>query len=144
MRKAEFRFSFEGIEDFKKKVQKYKFTVREEIKKRTVQAGYNIQREARLNTPVEFGFLKNSIRNYNAPDRLTSETNVEQHYAPYVEFGTGTLVRVPRELRDFAWQFKGKGVKQVNLPARPFLYPAFFSERKQYLNDLQKIISETA
>jgi HK97 gp10 family phage protein len=58
-------------------------------------------------------------------------------YAAYVEFGTGGMVKVPDELKEIAIQFKGKGVKEINLPARPFLYPAFVKGRIQYIKDLQ-------
>lgn len=48
-------------------------------------------------------------------------------YAPYVEFGTGgrvnlshlTALGIPAS---YAAQFKGRGIKKINLPARPFLF----------------------
>lgn len=60
-------------------------------------------------------------------------------YAPYVEFGTGNRVSLTY-LKDiglpdsYAAKFKGKGIKQVNLPARPYFFPAIIDGRK----DLEK------
>jgi HK97 gp10 family phage protein len=66
-----------------------------------------------------------------------------KHYAPYVEFGTGALVEVPEGLEDFAMQFKGAGIKEVNLPARPFLMPAFEKNIEPFIERLEKMIQET-
>ena len=48
-------------------------------------------------------------------------------YAPYVEFGTGGMVKLDDMLElgipsSYAMQFKGKGIREVNLPARPFFF----------------------
>lgn len=61
-------------------------------------------------------------------------------YAPFVEFGTGGMVSVPEEWKEIAIKFKGKGIKQVNLPARPYMYPAYVEGRKKYLERLKEII----
>ena len=52
-------------------------------------------------------------------------------YAAYVEFGTGALVDIPTELKEYAEQFRGKGIRQVNLPARPYFFPAVFKVRAE-------------
>jgi len=68
---------------------------------------------------------------------------VKEKYAPYIEFGTGTMVSVPPELKKIAEQFKAKPkVREVNLPARPFLYPAFVEGRLKYLRDLKKLLKD--
>ena len=59
-------------------------------------------------------------------------------YAPYVEFGTGRKVDLSHLKAlgfndSYAAQFKGKGVKDVVLPARPF----FFTNVKKELNKLE-------
>ena len=59
-------------------------------------------------------------------------------YAPYVEFGTGRKVDLSHLKAlgfndSYAAQFKGKGVKDVVLPARPF----FFTNIKKELNKLE-------
>lgn len=59
-------------------------------------------------------------------------------YAPYVEFGTGRKVDLSHLKAlgfndSYAAQFKGKGIKEVVLPARPF----FFTNIKKELNKLE-------
>lgn len=58
-------------------------------------------------------------------------------YAPYVEYGTGGLVEVPKEFTAQALLAKGNGVKQVNLMPRPFMYPAFLQGKKNIQKDLK-------
>lgn len=55
-------------------------------------------------------------------------------YAPYVEFGTGRSVKLDDLTKlgfdsSYAMQFKGKGIKDINLPARPFF---FVNVRKEF------------
>ena len=61
-------------------------------------------------------------------------------YAPYVEFGTGTKVNVPKGLENYASQFKGKGIRQINLSARPFLFPAVEKNSKIFFERVKKLL----
>lgn len=69
------------------------------------------------------------------------------NYAPYVEFGTGRLVDL-EDLTDlglpasYAMQFKGKGIKEVNLPARPFFFSSMRVELKKLLDRLDNTIKK--
>jgi phage gpG-like protein len=67
---------------------------------------------------------------------------VGANYAAYVEFGTGTRVKVPSELSDFAAQFKGDGIKEVNLPARPFFYPEVFKQRTELPKNIERTLKK--
>jgi hypothetical protein len=58
-------------------------------------------------------------------DGLNAEISFSEDYAPFVEFGTGGMVVVPSGWEDFAIKFKGKGIRTVNAPARPYLIPSF-------------------
>jgi len=91
------------------------------------RSAMDIVRMAKQNAPVDKGTLKQSIRS-ERKDK-TVKVIAGANYAPYVEFGTGGSV----DLNDmqqlgipssYAAQFKGKGIKEVNLPARPFFYNA--------------------
>lgn len=62
-----------------------------------------------------------------------------EFYSAYHEFGTGGEVNIPRGWEDVARQFKGKGIKRINLAPRPFFYPAYKEAKKQVLKDLRKI-----
>ena len=93
-----------------------------------------IESGAASNVAVDTGALKNSIQSTPikvSKNQVTGGVEVGANYAPYVEFGTGTRVKVPSELSNFAAQYKGAGVKEVNLPARPFFYPEVFKQRTE-------------
>lgn len=101
---------------------------------------HEIRNEAVSRVPVDTGILKNSIVVQN--EKLSGKVIVNAKYAPYVEFGTGTRVDVPEGLNDYAIKFKGKGIKEVNLPAQPFLFPAWFRETKELMINLEKGLSK--
>jgi HK97 gp10 family phage protein len=92
-------------------------------------AAVNIERMAAQWAPVDNGILKNSIV---AEKRFSMQwqVTVQAHYGAYVEFGTGTMVEVPKGLENYAKQFMApRPVKrEVNLPARPFFFPAYRAE----------------
>ena len=78
--------------------------------------------DAKRDVPVYTGALQSSIHSTPEKEGLAQTVGTNVEYAPYVEFGTGTLVDVPQGLEDYAMQFKGSGIKEVNLPARPYLF----------------------
>lgn len=99
------------------------------------KTAFDIARKAKQSAPVDNGTLKQSIR--TELKGKTVEVIAGAHYAPYIEFGTGGQVKLDDMLElgipaSYAEQFKGKGLKNVNLPARPF----FFSSAREGLKDL--------
>lgn len=93
-------------------------------------------------TSTDLGFLKNSIQQEFSKKDMEGQVFTNIHYAPYVEFGTGTLVDVPAGLEDYAIQYKGEGIREVNLPARPFLFPNFRSQSKLMVGRINRRISK--
>ena len=63
-------------------------------------------------------------------------------YSAYMEFGTGGLVEVPAELKEMAIQFKGQGIKKVDLRPQPFLWPAFVKGRVDYIDELTRDLND--
>src|SRR5690606_10765246 len=120
-------------------INTYAEEVKKGIKDQVTLSAYAIEKEAKERVKTDDGILKNSIHASNiAP--YTSEVRVNAHYAPYVEFGTGDLVKVPAGLESYAMQFKGRGIKKINLPARPYLFPAFEAEKNKFLAKAAKIL----
>ena len=84
--------------------------------------------------------LKGSIDTKLTPDGAEMFSTV--HYAPYVEFGTGSKYVSPNDATElgipssYIAQFKGKGIKEVNLKPRPFFY---VSAARAYNNMLARI-----
>jgi HK97 gp10 family phage protein len=133
-----------GINTVIADIRKYGKEAEKDIAGVTEQVARNIEKDAKSNVVANFGKLGQSIQ-----AKKISELNwsieaggVLAPYAPFVEFGTGGLVQVPDELKEIAIKFKGKGIRQVNLPARPYLYPALLRGRAQYLEKLKKILEK--
>jgi hypothetical protein len=116
----------------------YEKEITEAILVTTRQTSYG----AKMNAPVDKGRLRNSIRPFNKG--MTGEVVVGASYGPYQEYGTGTKVRVPSELSSYAMQFKGAGIRQVNLRPQPYFYPAFFINRDRFMKDMDRRIDKIA
>jgi HK97 gp10 family phage protein len=99
-----------------------------------------IMRNAKRNVVVDNGFLRNSI-GLEAMSNLTYTVEAKAKYAPYVEFGTGGLVEIPNGYQEYAALFKGRGIRKVNLRARPFLIPAFENEIPQLMKRLKSLFN---
>ena len=96
--------------------------------------------------------VRRAVANFGGGNGLRSGIGIEKtgklswtvysskDYSAYVEFGTGAYVNVPVGLENYAIQFKGKGIKQVNLPARPFFFNSYEEERKKLIETLKKVL----
>lgn len=98
-----------GFDAFIRKLKKLPQNVQDDIKADIQDAADLIVIDAGNAAPVDLGYLKNSIRSYPTRGGLNFAVEVGAKYAPYVEFGTGTGVVVPEEVKEYAYQFKGKG-----------------------------------
>jgi HK97 gp10 family phage protein len=108
----------------------------------TEQTARDIELKAKILAPTDLGKLGQSIR----AEKVTAKRwkivagGLIAPYAPFVEFGTGRMVQVPNEWKEIAIKFKGAGIKEVNLPARPYMYPAYIDGRNKYLERLKAIV----
>lgn len=97
------------------------------------------------NVVVDKGNLKQSIA--AGASKNKGFVKAKANYAPFIEFGTGRLVNL-EDLTDlglpasYAMQFKGKGIKEVNLPARPFFFSSMRIELKKLLDRLDNTIKK--
>ena len=103
------------------------------------RTGFDIVKLAKRSAPIDKGSLKQSIGLQKSGKSITVFANA--HYAPYVEFGTGGMVDLNDMTKlgipeSYAQQFKGKGLKDVNLPARPFFFSSARVGFKNLLNRL--------
>lgn len=93
--------------------------------------------------PKITGNLKSLIAAYITPDGAVLESKAK--YSPYVEFGTGRKVKLDdlKKLgfpESYAAQFKGKGIREVNLPARPFFFVSVRKALKERIEIIKKKI----
>jgi HK97 gp10 family phage protein len=133
-----------GLNSVLADLRKYGKEAQKDIEGVTELVARNIEKNAKNYAPANFGKLGQSIQAVkDTPLNWKVEAGgVIAPYAPFVEFGTGGLVDVPNELKDQAIKFKGKGIKQVNLRPRPYLYPALLQGRTEYLEKLKKVLEK--
>lgn len=143
MAKTFFAFEVEGLDEVLKGLDQLEKNVIEEVDGELEASAAKISRDAKSAVPKDTGLLSNAI-SYTKVGDYDFEVVAQKEYAPYVEFGTGGMVDVPSGLEDYAIQFKGQGIRQVNLPARPYLFPAYVSEVKLLLERLKIIIPQNA
>lgn len=96
--------------------------------------------------PVNFGFLRASVGTNATGSGMAAEVwaggsgkGVNVKYAPYVEFGTGNKVYVPKELTDYAIQFKGRGIRKVNNRHQPYFFPSVKISVKEMFTRLHQM-----
>jgi len=86
------------------------------------------------------GGIKSSI--YKLIRGLTGEVWVGAHYAPYVDFGTGSQIQIPSDWKDVAIQFKGAGIREVNNKPQPFFYPSVDRHREKFKKASEKALDK--
>jgi hypothetical protein len=135
-----------GINSVISDIRKFGKEAEKDIEAVTEQVARNIEKYAKENVNAKasnLGKLGQSIKAVKEKPLLwTIEAGgILAPYAPFIEFGTGGLVDVPTELKEVAIKFKGKGIKQINLRARPYLYPSLLKGRAEYLDKLKKVLN---
>ena len=135
-------FRIEGLDALIKRIGKLAPEIAKEVAMEVNASALAIQSKARRDVVVDNGILRNSIqlKEINTGDKIMYTVGSRLRYAPYVEFGTGGTVNVPAGYEDFAIQFKGKGIRKINLRPRPYLIPAFESEIPILRKNIQNVI----
>ena len=135
-------FRIEGLDALIKRMGKLAPEIAKEVAMEVNASALAIQSKARRDVVVDNGILRNSIqlKEVNKGDKIIYTVGSALKYAPYVEFGTGGTVNVPAGYEDFAIQFKGKGIRKINLRPRPYLIPAFESEIPVLRKNIQNVI----
>lgn len=136
-----------------KKLEKYKIEVEEDVKIAVLDNAKKIELDAKNNAPIDNGKLRQSIYEEQTDEKGLSRKiavgGAAREYAPYQEFGTGTKVDLKYLVEaglpeSYAMQYKGKGIREVNLKPQPFLFPAFIRHSKGFIDDLKKILEKVS
>lgn len=134
-----------GLDQYSEQIQ---LKIQDEVK----DWANRVEADAKRDTPVDTGALKNSIRAVLGANGLTWIVKVGGingvNYAPYVVFGTGTGVD-EAFLQEFglvkyASDFKGNGERLVILPMRDFLYRNARTEFQKTFQNIKKIIANAS
>lgn len=135
-------FKIEGLDALIKKLGKLPIKIEKEVANEVNASALAIQKKAKRDVKVDNSTLRSSIQLISIfkDKRIIYSVGSRLKYAPYVEFGTGGLVSVPAGFEGFAMQFKGKGIRKINLRPRPYLIPAFESEIPILRKNIQNVI----
>jgi HK97 gp10 family phage protein len=135
-------FRIEGLDALITRLGKLAPKIAKEVAMEVNASALAIQSKAKRDVVVDNSTLRSSIqlKEVNTGDKIMYTVGSRLKYAPYVEFGTGGTVNVPAGYEDFAIQFKGKGIRKINLRPRPYLIPAFESEIPILRKNIQNVI----
>ncbi len=104
--------NLEGVEEFKKAVEKLDSAMQRQIHEQLAKWAANVKDAAKQLAPVRTGYLRSSL--YAEIQGWTAKIGAEASYAGFVEFGTRYM------------------------QARPYIYPAL----QRHLPQLEQIILE--
>ena len=128
------------------KLQKLKKYSEQELSKELGFSASQMQLQMVRSAPVAQSGLKNSI-SLDRTGKNSIGIKAAKNYAPYVEFGTGNKVDLS-DLKglgipeSYAMQFKGKGIREVNLPARPFFFSSVRKELPKMLSRIENTLKK--
>jgi HK97 gp10 family phage protein len=136
-------FKIEGLDALIERLGKLSPKIAKEVAMEVNASALAIQRKAKRDVKVDNSTLRSSIqlKEINQGNKIIYTVGSALKYAPYVEFGTGGEVNVPAGYETFAIQFKGKGIRKINLRARPYLIPAFESEIPILRKNIKNVIA---
>lgn len=124
---------------FRKWTERTTAEERAKLQNLVASSGHEITLTAKRDAPIDNGDLRSRTVPSFSSDGLTYNVEVNVNYAAYQEFGTGKFVRILPGYADIASQFRGRGLRKVNLKAHPFLYDNFERVNKAFLKELNKM-----
>ena len=115
---------------------------KDNVQKVLNNTGFKIETKAKGNVPVDTGHLRRGITTkIGDMEVIVHTSNIK--YARGVEFGTRPHLIKPKNKKALYWKGAKHPVKTVNHPgskAKPYLIPAFESEKDNLIKDLKEVI----
>lgn len=134
-------FKLEGIDKVLKGLDKLPTEMKKRIDGEIQASAQTIENNAKRDVPWDNGTASKGITAKRNKE-MTWDIFSNAEYSAYLEFGTGAYVSVPQELQAYAAQFKGAGVKKVNLPARPFFFSNFYLEKPKLIQRIKDVLKD--
>jgi len=131
------RLQVQNIKNVEAALKKYGIDAVKELGNVTKINAQQIEGNAKTFAPVDDGTLRQSIRAEQQETPLDWKITAYMPYSAFMEFGTGALVNIKEGWGEMASWFRGKGIKQVNINPKPFMYPAFVIGRREYAKDIK-------
>lgn len=131
--RTNFNIRVNGLNDSLEKLARLAKQNKQEAIQAISETAINIERKAKQNLAAlpfkeSVGGIAQSAYILYGNDRLSADVGFNAYHSGYIEWGTGTQVDVPQGFEDYAWQFKGDDIRQVNIKPMPYFHPAINSE----------------
>ena len=137
-----------------KDIKKYSEVVQVKVKGEIKRTAYAVTNKAKRNLTDNRSVVTGNLRaqmNVNDKDinRFQAQSGTNVKYAKDVEFGTRPHIIKAKQSKYLHFKTKNGWVKKefVNHPGsrpKPFLFPAAESERKPFINNITKILHDSA
>lgn len=134
------------LADIQKAIVEIKNKAKKELSAELATTAAMIARDAKRSAPIDTGNLRKTI-GWERVGVSSVRVFAKAPYAPFIEFGTGRSVSL-KYLTDlgipetYASQFKGKGIKEVNLFAQPYFFPAVKINYDNLYKRLEKLLNK--
>ena len=132
------------LSKFSRSMKKVSSESKKNAQREIIRSANRIQNKAIGYAPRSSSVLAGSYRVIPGRKGLGAEVFSAVNYAPYVEFGTGAGVRRYAYFREFeglkqyAAQFKGRGIRKRDKKPVSHLYRAVFKEQPKLIKSLEK------
>ena len=137
---------YSDIESFSIRVDRYKSTHKQDIKKAVKTSAYNIAKGAQSNLTsngsVNKGHLRRSIQ-VKLAGEFDAEIGSSLNYASAVEKGSKPHVIKPKYKKALSWKGISHPVQKVNHKgnkAKPYLLPAAKKEMPNFIRNLKEVV----
>ena len=136
------RIDTSELDHFAVEITKLDDKTKDNVQKVLNNTGFKIETKAKGNVPVDTGHLRRGITTkIGDMEVIVHTSNIK--YARGVEFGTRPHLIKPKNKKALYWKGAKHPVKSVNHPgskAKPYLIPAFESEKDNLIKDLKEVI----
>jgi len=124
------------------KIEMLSKQMRKDVETTINKHALRIESDAKSRCVVDTGRLRSSIKTEKLGE-LGRQVYTNVEYAPYVEFGTKGRVKtniLGVDYSDVAIQFKKSNSTVGGVRPRPFLFPAFETERPRIIQSLKNLV----
>lgn len=139
-----FGFEIKNLSQVLRGIESYSKEIQQEIDDQLTKFAYDVVRDAQQLAPVDDGNLRAKIAvTRDEPFNKGIEAGAE--YSAYKEFGTGTEVEINPNfegLARYAMQFKGAGIRKVNLLPTPYFFPSIQKNSVELPKKLKDILEQ--
>lgn len=120
-----------GQENLRKKIQYMTHSAGQRVKAAVNDGALAIQKDAKMNCPVDTGRLRSSIQIQFLLSGLAATVGSNVVYAPFVEYGTGPFGKYTNTSPlPSGYAYGPRKGNWLGQKAKPYLFPAFEKHRK--------------